>query len=103
MVGQNQNHKNLYAYNNNNNNKVNNKSKHNKKPIPEIINKQICEMHCSSQVGFSGEGGPKKINQDIYFIFDNFNNNSDSKYIGVWYENIYYIVLFRLILNLIKF
>ncbi len=49
------------------------------------MRKQICEIYGNSQVGFSGENGPKKINQDIYFIFEQFNGDEHSKYIGVWY------------------
>ena len=55
-----------------------------KSSAKEIINKEISVLFCSSQVGFSGEGGPKKINQDIYFVFDNFSNNNSYKYFGVW-------------------
>jgi hypothetical protein len=41
-------------------------------------------MHDITKKGFSGEG-VKKINQDNFFIYKNFNNNPNSIYFGVWY------------------
>ena len=36
-----------------------------------------------SKIGYAGES-KKKINQDNYFVFRNFNNNEKSIYLGVW-------------------
>ncbi len=46
--------------------------------------KVISQIYESSNVGYSGEGCPKKVNQDICFVYDNFKNNPSSKYLGVW-------------------
>lgn len=45
--------------------------------------KLIKEMCHISKVGYSGEG-VKKNNQDIYFVYENFNDNPNHMYIGVW-------------------
>jgi hypothetical protein len=44
--------------------------------------KNIYEL---SKTGFAGQN-KKKINQDNYFIYKNFNNNRDSIFYGVWYK-----------------
>ncbi len=48
-------------------------------PIMKFI-KEICHL---SRVGYSGEG-VKKVNQDIYFLYENFNDNPNDSYMGVW-------------------
>lgn len=44
--------------------------------------KLIKEMCHLSKVGYQGEGN-KKVNQDIYFVFEGFNDNPNHLYLGV--------------------
>ena len=53
-------------------------------PENKAIIKTIKKMHDITKKGYSGEG-VKKINQDNFFIYKNFNNNPNSIYFGVWY------------------
>ena len=39
--------------------------------IVEKVKKNIRKIQELSKVGFSGEGSPKKINQDNFFIYKN--------------------------------
>jgi len=48
----------------------------------KAIIKTIKKMHDITKKGYSGEG-VKKINQDNFFIYKNFNNNPNSIYFGV--------------------
>jgi len=45
--------------------------------------KTIKSMFDITKTGFSGAGMQKKVNQDNFFIFKNFNNNPNSIYFGV--------------------
>lgn len=44
-------------------------------------------MYEITRTGFTGQV-QKKVNQDNFFIYKNFNNIPDSMFIGVWYPNI---------------
>jgi hypothetical protein len=54
--------------------------------ISEKFKKSIKSIQELSKTGFSGEGNPKKINQDNFFIYKNFLNNiyNNAIYFGVW-------------------
>ena len=45
--------------------------------------KTIKNIHDITKTGFSGTG-VKKVNQDNFFIYKNFNSNPNSIYFGVW-------------------
>jgi hypothetical protein len=45
--------------------------------------KRIRSIYELSKIGFSGYG-VKKINQDNYFIFKNFNDDPTSLFMAVW-------------------
>ena len=49
---------------------------------PSVTMKLIKEMCHLSRVGYSGEG-VKKVNQDIFFVYENFNDNPNHLYLGV--------------------
>lgn len=51
--------------------------------ITPVTTKYIKEISKVSKMGYQGEG-VKKFNQDIYFIYENFNDNPDHIYFGVW-------------------
>jgi hypothetical protein len=50
---------------------------------PSVPKKTIKEIYEYTRVGYSGYG-VKKVNQDRYFSYKNFNNNSNYIYFAVW-------------------
>ena len=46
------------------------------------VGKKIKCMHDLSKTGLAGD--EKKVNQDNYFIFKNFNNDFENIFMGVW-------------------
>ena len=76
------------------NRKVDNKQKKSlsSNNMTALESRYIKAIYESSNVGYAGEDNPKKINQDICFVHNNFNNDYNSKYFGVWY-------FFSIILN----
>lgn len=88
--------------NNNNNNKISNSNANNHisggfkdSPIKNFqsfdniilpqkkLKKKILYMSDITKIGFSGQNN-KKVNQDNFFIYRNFNNDPHSIYLGVW-------------------
>ena len=64
-------------------NKSQNKNKTENKDIPvKKIEKKILKLQSLCKKGFAGPG-MKKTNQDNFFIYNNFNNNSNYVYMGV--------------------
>lgn len=53
--------------------------------------KTIRCIHDITKTGFSGTE-TKKVNQDNFFIYKNFNSNPNSIFFGVWYFKLYIIV-----------
>ena len=49
----------------------------------KCIIKTIKNIYDITKKGYAGEG-QKKVNQDRFFVYKNFNNNPNSIYFGVW-------------------
>lgn len=47
------------------------------------VQKNIKNIHEFTKVGFSGQG-VKKVNQDNYFVFRNFNGSPQNIFMAVW-------------------
>lgn len=58
--------------------------------------KNIRLIHELSKVGFSGYG-VKKVNQDIFFVFRNLNNNPNHIFLSVWY--IKYLTILAMVME----
>ena len=50
--------------------------------VEKKVGKKIKCMHDLSKTGLAGD--EKKVNQDNYFIFKNFNNDFENIFMGVW-------------------